>query len=170
MLRLRPYKKCDAKVIAGWIKDEVSFRKWSADRYEKYPVSDVDINNHYEAAAFSDAFFPMTAFDETGVVGHLIMRFTDEEKRILRFGFIIVDDSKRGKGYGKEMLKLSLQYAFEILKVDKVTLGVFENNESAYYCYKAAGFKDVILETPESYHIFNEEWKCLELETERNNS
>lgn len=170
MLRLRPYKKCDAKVIASWIKDEVSFRKWSADRYEKYPVSDVDINNHYEAAAFSDAFFPMTAFDETGVVGHLIMRFTDEEKRILRFGFIIIDDSKRGMGYGKEMLKLSLQYAFEILKADKVTLGVFENNESAYYCYKAAGFKDVILETPESYHIFNEEWKCLELETERNNS
>src|SRR5699024_11666147 len=53
LLRLRPYKKCDAKVIASWIKDEVSFRKWSADRYEKYPVSDVDINNHYEAAAFS---------------------------------------------------------------------------------------------------------------------
>ena len=112
MLRLRPYKKCDAKVIASWIKDEVSFRKWSADRYEKYPVRDVDINNHYEAAAFSDSFFPMTAFDETGVVGHLIMRFTDEEKRVLRFGFIIVDDSKRGMGYGKEMLKLSLQYAF----------------------------------------------------------
>ncbi len=57
MLRLRPYKKCDAKVIASWIKDEVSFRKWSADRYEKYPVRDVDINNHYEAAAFSDSFF-----------------------------------------------------------------------------------------------------------------
>ena len=128
MLRLRPYKKCDAKVIASWIKDEVSFRKWSADRYEKYPVRDVDINNHYEAAAFSDSFFPMTAFDETGVVGHLIMRFTDQEKRVLRFGFIIVDDSKRGMGYGKEMLKLSLQYAFEILKADKVTLGVFENN------------------------------------------
>lgn len=28
MLRLRPYKKCDAKYIANWIKDEVSFRKW----------------------------------------------------------------------------------------------------------------------------------------------
>ena len=26
----------------------------------------------------SDSFFPMTAFDESGIVGHLIMRFTDE--------------------------------------------------------------------------------------------
>ena len=113
MLRLRPYKKCDAKVIASWIKDEVSFRKWSADRYEKYPVRDVDINNHYEAAAFSDSFFPMTAFDENRrcrTSDHEIYR---SEKRVLSvFGFIIVDDSKRGMGYGKEMLKLSLQYAF----------------------------------------------------------
>ena len=40
----------------------------------------------------------MTAFDENGVVGHLIMRFIDEEKSILRFGFIIVDNKKRGMG------------------------------------------------------------------------
>ena len=35
-----------------------------------------------DAAADSDTFFQMTAFDETGVVGHLIMRFTDEEKQM----------------------------------------------------------------------------------------
>lgn len=61
----------------------------------------------------------MTAFDETGVVGHLIMRFTDEEKKTLRFGFVIVNDTKRGMGYGKEMLKLAIKYAFDILKVEK---------------------------------------------------
>jgi hypothetical protein len=27
-----------------------------------------------------DNFYPMTAFDENGIIGHLIMRFTDEEK------------------------------------------------------------------------------------------
>ena len=46
MLRLRPYKKCDAKHIASWIKDERAFRLWSADRYEKYPVTPDDINDH----------------------------------------------------------------------------------------------------------------------------
>lgn len=55
------------------------------------------------------------------------MRFIDEDKSILRFGFVIVDDIKRGQGYGKEMLQLALKYAFEVLKVNKVTLGVFEN-------------------------------------------
>ena len=45
---------------------------------------------------------------ENGVVGHLIMRYTDEKQTVLRLGFVIVDDSKRGLGYGKEMLRLML--------------------------------------------------------------
>lgn len=164
MLRLRPYKKCDAKRIVSWIKDEISFRKWCADRYNKYPINENDINSYYSTMEDLDTFFPMTAFDETGIVGHLIMRFIDENKKILRFGFIIVDDKKRGQGYGKEMLQLSIKYAFEILKIQKITLGVFDNNKSAYYCYKAIGLQDVKLEDNEYYHILNEDWKCLELE------
>lgn len=167
MLRLRQYKKCDAKYIASWIKDEVAFRKWCADRYENYPISPEDINKHYDSVAYTDDFYQMTAFDDTGAVGHLIMRFIDEDKKILRFGFIIIDYNKRGKGYGKEMLQLALKYAFEILKVDKVTLGVFEKNESAYYCYRSVGFKDVYEKETKYVNILNENWKCLELEIEK---
>ena len=164
MLRLRPYKKCDAKYIVSWIKDEVSFRKWCADRYDSYPINADDMNKHYSGLDELDTFFQMTAIDESGVVGHLIMRFIDEEKKILRFGFVIVDDTKRGKGYGKELLRLAVKYAFEILRVEKITLGVFENNTSAYWCYKAAGFSDVETEEEEYYPIMGEQWKCLELE------
>ncbi len=171
MLGLRPYKSCDAKTIVTWCKDEVLFRKWTSDRYDTFPITEDDMNKKYidcnGDCPEPDNFYPMTAFDESGIVGHLIMRFTDEEKKTLRFGFVIVDDSKRGKGYGKEMIRLSLKYAFDILKADKVTIGVFENNPSAYNCYKAAGFKDVPLDEPEYYSVFGEKWKCLELEAER---
>lgn len=164
MLRLRPYKNCDAEYIAGWIKDENTFRQWCADRYENYPICAGDINRQYAACADADDFFEMTAFDESGVVGHLIMRFTNKEKSVLRFGFVIVDDNRRGVGCGKEMLSLALQYAFEILKVEKVTLGVFENNKPAYSCYKAVGFQEVTLEQTEHYYVLGEDWKCIELE------
>ena len=166
-LRLRPYKACDAKTIVSWIDDEVSFRKWSADRFDTWPMTAEDLNRHYDAMADSDSFFEMTAFDETGVVGHLIMRFTDELKKTVRFGFIIVDHRKRGMGYGKRMLTLAIRYAFEILKAEKITLGVFENNEAAYRCYRAAGFRDTVTAEPEFYHVLNEDWKCLELEMDR---
>lgn len=168
MLRLRPYKKCDAKTILGWIKDEHSFRQWSADRYKKFPPKATDMIKMYESVEYNDTFFAFTAFDESSVIGHLTMRFTDEEKRIVRFGFVIVDDSKRGNGYGKEMLQLAIKYSLEILKAEKITLGVFENNTTAYNCYKAVGFKTVSTEEAEYYNILGEKWECIEMEYEMN--
>ena len=167
MLRLRPYKACDAAKIVSWTGDETAFRKWCADRFESWPITAEDLNRHYEALADSDSFYEMTAFDDTGVAGHMIMRFTDERKTILRFGFVIVDDQKRGMGYGKEMLQLAIRFAFDMLKAEKITLGVFENNEPAYRCYLAAGFRDKTGTQAEYYHIGNEDWKCLELEMDR---
>lgn len=71
------------------------------------------------------------------------MRRPRESFEELRFGFVIVNPEKRGQGYGKNMLKLGLKYAKDIYGANKVSLGVFENNESAYYCYKATGFEEV---------------------------
>ncbi len=170
MLRLRTYKPIDANTILTWCKDERSFRKWTSDRYDSFPITADDMNRKYVDfngdCAEPDNFYPMTAFDESGVVGHFIMRFTDEKKSVLRFGFVIVDDSKRGKGYGKGMILLALKYAFEIMKADKVTIGVFENNAPAYHCYQSAGFKEVILEDEVWCEVCGEKWKILELEIE----
>lgn len=172
MLRLRPYKPCDAQYITGWIHDEYSFRLWCTDRFE-YPLTPDDMNSKYfynnGDCSAEDNFYPMTAFDENGVVGHLILRFTDAEKKTVRLGFIIVDDTIRGKGYGKAMVKLALKYAFEILGAEKATLGVFESNPSAYYCYKAAGFEDVPTEEFEYFCINGENERILELEMKNPN-
>lgn len=159
MLRLRPYKASDAEHIVNWMKDETTFHKWSADRIGKFPITANDLNVHYNTC--DENFFTFTAFDETGVVGHFILRFLDDKKQELRLGFVIVDNTKRGNGYGKEMLKLALKLAFEIIKAEKITLGVFENNNPAYRCYKSVGFKDT--ENSWSCHVMNENWKSREL-------
>ncbi len=164
MLRLRPYKRCDAKKIVSWIQDEEAFYKWSAGVLGEYPITAEDLNAHYDEKADLDSFYTMTAFDETGAVGQLIMRFLDEEKKTLRFGFVILDTSKRGKGYGKEMIRLALQFAFDIMKVEKVTIGVFDNNPAAYHCYKSVGFTEMGEEYNKTYQMMGGEWKCIELE------
>ena len=167
-LILRPYKSEDADKIISWIKDEKALRKWSSDRYGAYPITANDINYKYLKCNGDceepDNFYPMTAVDANGPVGHLILRYTNKEKTIIRLGFIIVDDSKRGMGYGKKMIQMAMQYAFDMLKAEKLTLGVFDNTPSAYYCYKAAGFNDIPLNEDVFYEILGEKWKCLELE------
>ena len=168
MLKIRPYKPCDAQTILSWCPDEESFRKWTSDRYQTFPITPADMNHKYLDSngdcQEADNFYPMTAFDDTGIVGHLILRYTDVDKRILRFGFVIVDGAKRGRGYGKEMLGQALKFAFELLGAEKVTIGVFENNLPAYYCYKSVGFQDVKTERTASCEICGETWNILELE------
>ncbi len=171
MLYLRPYKKEDATTILSWCGDETVFRKWTGERYNSYPITEQDMNEKYFACngdcAEYDNFYPMVACDENGLVGHFIIRYVDGNHSILRIGFVIVDDKKRGHGYGKKMIRLAMKYAFEIAGAKKVTIGVFENNMPAYYCYKAAGFHDVQSEREEACELFGEKWKILELELKR---
>lgn len=107
-----------------------------------------------------------TAIDGDGPVGFFTLRRPTEDYDTLRFGFVVVDPRKRGKGYGKAMLQLGVKYAKETLRAKKVSLGVFENNRSAYYCYKAVGFQDVLLDVPEEYAVLGQQWRCLELAME----
>ena len=106
----------------------------------------------------------MTAVDEDDIpVGHFIIRFIHGDRRLLRFGWVIVDDRKRGEKIGQQMLKLGLRCAFEIIGAKQVTIGVFENNTAALKCYLSVGFHQPS-EIPDSYEeVGNETWKIAEL-------
>ena len=172
MLYLRPYKKGDARTIISWCEDESVFRKWTSNRYNSYPITERDMNYKYfdcnGDCAENDNFYPMTACDENGIVGHFILRYIGGHRDILRIGFVIIDDKKRGCGYGKRMIQLAIDYAFKIAGAKQITIGVFENNLPAYYCYKAAGFHDVESDQEEICELFGEKWRILELEINRN--
>lgn len=101
MIRIRPYKSMDAKTILLWCQDEKTFYQWTAGVLGNYPIS----QNEFR---FVESLMPFTAFDETGIVGFFTLRNPDESLDELRFGFVIVDPHKRGKGYGKAMLQLVL--------------------------------------------------------------
>ena len=159
MLRIRPYKPQDAETILSWCRDEKAFYQWSAGMLGGYPAAP-------EALRFVEALMPFTAFDEEGIVGFFTLRNPGGNPDELRFGFVIVDPACRGRGYGKAMLRLGLKFAFELYGAKKASLGVFENNPAAWHCYRAVGFRDVELETTETYRIFGENWKCRELEIE----
>lgn len=156
-MTLRPFLPSDAQEILGWCTTMREFRLWSADRYKAFPAKPEDMLMQYEG----DNIFPFTAVAEGRVVGHIILRYPTSDKTLIRFGFIIVDKNLRGKGYGKEMLCLAIDYAINKLDAKKITLGVFNENASALNCYKSVGFRIV---GEDSYPIDGEEWKGVEME------
>ncbi len=167
MLRLRPFKPCDAQCVAQWCKDKDVYNKWGGMLIGEFPLSADDINKVYFEknghCEEPDNFYPMVAFDESGVVGHFIMRYIHGDNRVLRFGWVIVDNTKRGKRIGQNMLSLGLKYAFEILGVAEVTIGVFENNIPARKCYTSIGFHESPNIPAHMSEVDGEQWNTLEL-------
>ena len=121
--------------------------------------------------------YPLTAVVEEEIIGHILLRFPSEDKSVIRFGFVIVDDSKRGKGYGKQMLQLAILKAKQDFGARNITLGVFDNNPSAIHCYESVGFVVTGTDTyaidgsvgfvvtgTDTYAIDGEEWTGKEME------
>ena len=163
-LRLRPYQLRDAEEIVTWCGDEEAFYKWSAGILGQYPLTVERFNTTMAARDNAGHYFPFVVEDEGKPVGFFILRQPGEDPQQLRFGFVIVNPAIRGKGYGKKMLTLGIRYAFELYGAKKVSLGVFTNNPSAYFCYKALGFREN--GGVSDYQIGEERWECLELELE----
>jgi RimJ/RimL family protein N-acetyltransferase len=159
MMTLRPFNINDVPTILSWCKDKHAFRLWSADRYKEFPAQPEEMLEQYKG----DNMYPLTAVADDEIVGHLLLRYPMEDRTVVRFGFVIVDNSKRGMGYGKQMLRLAIDYVQQELGAQKITLGVFCDNHSAVECYKSVGFR---ITGTDSNPIDGEEWKGFEMELE----
>ena len=161
MLRLRPFRAPDAKTIINWTSEPEEFYKWSAGIMGDYPVSEKRLLDAVSGREDNPRYFPLVAFDESGLTGFFTVRTPGEDDKKVRFGYVIVDPSRRGHGYGKQMLLLGLKFVFEIYGADEVSLGVFENNMQAYNCYSSIGFKETGLH--EVYNLCGETWTGIDM-------
>ena len=64
------------------------------------------------------------------------------------------------------MVDLAVKYAFDILKVKRVTLGVFDNNSSAHLCYKSVGFIEEKYDE-NALNYGNDKWGIYEMAIEK---
>ena len=168
MLRLRPYKPCDAKAIIGWCRDKNTYQLWGGELIGPYPLTAEILNDVYLArnglCAEPDNFYPFTACEGDEIVGHFIIRYPAGDARVLRLGWVIVDSGKRGKGYGRQMLGLGLRMAFDIMGAEKVTIGVYAQNEPGFRCYQSLGFTQV---GTRDTVVGGEAWQVAEMEMTR---
>lgn len=81
--------------------------------------------------------------------GSIYFRDIDNEKHVCEFGIFLGEADMAGHGYGFEAQKLSMEYAFKEMAMEKVELRVLEKNLPAIKNYEKCGF--VLIEGEEEY-------------------
>ncbi|MBD5474357.1 MAG: GNAT family N-acetyltransferase [Lachnospiraceae bacterium] len=156
-MRIRPYiENRDYEYIEKWIDDERIHALWCANLIP-FPVTKENLHALLEknAIEWTDSAYVATETDGK-IIGFFCYSINvDDNTGFLKF--VIVDRNKRGIGYGKEMLKLALQYAFEITGVKTVQLNVFNENVTAKHCYEKVGFVEESI-TKSVFPYKNELW------------
>lgn len=94
---------------------------------------------HREAMSNPDlAHFVVESVDEVRPVGYVIMAGLLDANRSVEFRRVVITD--KGKGYGREVLRVVKKMAFEELKAHRLWLDVRENNQRARRLYESEGF------------------------------
>lgn len=143
MLRLRPYREGDAACTVAWaraLSEEAHFL-WCGGRFS-YPMTAEAWQTHLADMAAEGNAFLWTALTAEGTpAGYFVLRRIDYAAGSARVSYVLLDPALHGRGLGTEMLRLALVYAFNVLGVDEVTLGVMIHNVPAYRAYLSAGFR-----------------------------
>nr|WP_221472831.1 GNAT family protein [Amycolatopsis umgeniensis] len=73
-------------------------------------------------------------------LGDVVLSDIDEDNRSGAFRIALTGPDVFGKGYGTEATKLLLDYAFDVVGLNRVSLEVFDFNPRARRVYEKAGF------------------------------
>lgn len=73
-------------------------------------------------------------------IGNVKMEPIDYDNRKAEIGIMVGDQNFLGKGYGTEAMRIALNFCFQDLDLERVTLGVIADNIPAIKAYKKVGF------------------------------
>ncbi len=96
---------------------------------------------HLESLSNSDILHLIIEDSKTGKhIGYITMAGLDNPNHNIEFKRFVICD--KGKGFGKETLRLIKEYSFNELRAHRLWLDVRYKNKRAQNVYKSQGFKE----------------------------
>ncbi|WP_142343430.1 GNAT family N-acetyltransferase [Bacillus cereus] len=160
VIKLESFKKSDFKQLINWINSEEFLIQWSGNAFT-FPLDEQQLEKYIESA--NTLAFKVVDEETSDVIGHISLGQIDNINKSARIGKVLVGNTKmRGRSIGKHMMKAVLHIAFDELKLQRVTLGVYDFNTSAISCYEKIGFvKEGLLR--ESKRVGETYWNLWEM-------
>ncbi len=169
LLRLAAARDEDGAVMAGWSEDAGYVRALDTDYARPRPERDFSPESYSQAAGPNSIEFRLRTLDDGRLIGFVALHTIEWNNRAALLAIGIGDADYRGKGYGRDALRLILRYAFDELNLERIGLDVIANNAGAIRAYERAGFRHegamrrAVLRDGQAYDrlimgILREEW------------
>lgn len=141
--RLRPVKLSDKEYSLKW-RNDPEFRELNLalrlpiteEMEDKWYQKVLDGQNH------SKIVYAIEDIEDNKMVGFVILSKIDWVSGTADFGIALGEKDRRGKGIGKEAMRIFVDYVFETLNIRKLSLYVVSYNSKAIGMYKRFGFKE----------------------------
>lgn len=136
---LRPITRQDTDLIIRWRNNEEVRRffiyqePFTIEGHEKWLKEMIDSGKGYQ--------FMICLTDNDEPVGSTYLRDYDPLHNKAEFGFFLSSSEVRGRGIGSESLMLTLEFAFDELKLHKVFARAFSDNQASINSFLKCGFK-----------------------------
>ncbi|MDI9494817.1 MAG: GNAT family protein [Bacillota bacterium] len=139
MISLTEIKKEDMEYIYKWFSDS-EFLKYY-DYYPPHPLTKTEVDkmfDYYEKSSKSKVFAVRKDKRIIGVAG-----FDDiiKENQVATLFIGLGNENERGKGHGKEAMRILLEFGFNDLNFHRIQLNVLEFNDKAIALYERCGFR-----------------------------
>lgn len=139
---LRPFCSSDGELLLQWRFDkEIRFLMMM----HPYPISE-SLNIKWLDGIMNDTsnkkiYFAIEENISQKLIGYFTLQNIDLINRNAMLGIIIGDKNYRGKGLGKDIMKAGMEYGFNSLGLNKISLLVVQSNEQAIRLYESVGFQ-----------------------------
>jgi RimJ/RimL family protein N-acetyltransferase len=138
---LSPLSHEDAEAHTRWENDLALAIPLGDEAYT--PTSLEKMHEQIDGALRNQAHvFSVVALDTDQTVGRGMLTNLDAINRSAMLG-ILIGPEYQNQGYGQEAMRLLLDYAFNLLNLNSVMLGVFAFNARAIAAYRKVGFREI---------------------------
>ena len=139
---LAPVGPDDAELWARWLNDLDVAVPLGDEAYALFTAED-QARDIADIVARHDHVFTIVERATDKPIGRCLLFGLNKTDRSTEVGIFIGEKECWGKGYGTEAMRLLLDYAFNLLNLHSVMLGVFSFNDRAIRSYRSLGFKEI---------------------------
>lgn len=141
LVRLRPYNKEDLPLRMEYINNPEIVSRLTPE--VPYPVTLYEEEKWYQSiTAESDIYkFAIETLEDGKFIGGCSINHISWKNRVAAIGIFIGDKAYQSKGYGTDALTVLIDFVFQQMNINKISLCVYSFNVSAINCYKKLGFQ-----------------------------